>query len=814
MIGQKLKASKVSKVMPKNVVAINDKLQLGDDQLTPGQINGHFGLINTIIAHDRYSRTIEGAMGLINSVCLYFGSGRVLSPDIITSIGEYLRNDTYYYYSKKDFDQNPIVKRDIKRVIEMGFKFNPSYSMHLMKSHQDLIEPIMKTYENIIDYEFLQRVDAKDMNDELMMLLINHKKIRIQFTPQQRDIYMNDTKSNSTIIFSLLDDPTVLITPEFTQVVAKHHSIALFKRTILNGGILDSEILNVACSSTVDRYEKVKFILDNKIEPTKEAFNTIIEDSEEINHKQQRNARVNESHGSTAVANLFADYGYVISYDDLKNALKKSIIIKNVERFNIKFDSTYLHICSEIGMYPYKTSDVSPDITCLLNECKKPGNLSNIKKVTNDNKLTPSAACVQEACKHRANVQTLKFLISKGGRVDFNCLKNIIGTLYNKTLNFVLEEYEKNNTSTLRHVKLEKVPAKDVGDVDSDLDVDSDPDSDVDAECGCRCMGKGKCGCKTKTCICRTRKVPLESSDDDNDSDEDDDIPVVKQKKVVAVKAIPSKALSVKVKNIPVPIVIKTISDPKNTPIEEEKSPARLLSNIPKDVSTREAVYDKIPVSIRKLLELTPKNKTMNYVDFRRTLLEYLNDNDMMLNKVITVKSPLLYNGSSNVPFKEINEWAYGLLSPDTKNENIKKKSTTKVKDGDSDNENPTTILDICDDSDDDTALNDRRTRRVVSKTKTMKTKVDTETEDGVVEEETPKKGTVKAKTTKTIAKTKTTKIVSKKTVKTNAKVSDDEDDEEPIVVKKVKANTKTSSVKKSATKTKSNVNESELVVF
>ena len=39
---------------------------------------------------------------------------------------------------------------------------------------------------------------------------------------------------------------------------------------------------------------------------------------------------------------LLLSYGYNLTYDDVKNALKKCIIIKNIEKYNIKFDSQYL----------------------------------------------------------------------------------------------------------------------------------------------------------------------------------------------------------------------------------------------------------------------------------------------------------------------------------------------------------------------------------------------------------------------------------------------------------------------------------------
>lgn len=885
-VARKVPARKAVKAGTGNVVpVVVDKALLNSQ--TPEQLDEHFAMITAIIAQDRYNRTLESAKTLIKSVYLYFGGGRVLGSDMIIAIGEYLKNESYYYYAKKDFDQDPGVKQYIKSAIEIGFKFNPGYSMHLMQVHHDLIDPIMKTYNNTIDHDFLQGVETKEMTDELMTLLIDAKKIKIQFTPKQRDIYMNDKKSNSYIICALLDDPTVVITPEFTKGVAKYHKLALLRQTILSGGVLDSDVLNSACSSTVDRYEKVKFILDNKIEPTQEAFNTTIgvqdEDDEPQYYRRRRYGKVAKKgaddgeKGAAAVINLFTEYGYVVSYDDLKAALKKSIVIKNVERFNIKFDATYLHICSEIGMYPYKTKDISPDLTCLANECKKTGNLTNIKKVTNDNKLTPDSDCMHEACKHKSNLQTLKFLVLKGGRVDFECLKNIIGTLYNRTLNFILEEYEKNNTSTLKDikdVKVEKVVAKgkgvkkakkdasdseDMSDDDSD-DNGSDYDSDEEK------LKKKPVKAMVAKSAKKKTKYDSDDSDEDTDSEDEKPKPVVKATAKATKTAEPVKEVdteSVKKSTVTAKCDVKVeakvdtktvsktskskkgakdskdadlVSEGPNNMVaadEDEKPKQDIVakpdaesvkptSQIPKDFSPRDSVYNKIPMTVRKLLKLTLKNKSINYVEFRRMLLEYLNDNEMIVDKVITVKAPLLYNGSSNVPFKEINEWAYSVLNnttdtkkgskSDTKEEDGKK-SKTKVKKAkkdvsEEDAEEPeavATILDIDDENEnDDPALNSRRARRATAsknkkpvtepekvtkgvrpKTKAAKQDTDEDAENDD-EDEKPKKGTKKVvKGAKTV--TKGTKGV--------AKMATDTEDEE-------KSKSKSKSTKKAVSKT------------
>lgn len=837
---------------------------------TQSQLDEHFAIISTIVSQDSYSRTLEHAKDLIKSVYLYHGGGRVLGSDMIVNIGEYLKNKNYHYYTHKDFDLKPEVYRYIKSAVENGFKFSANYSMRLMRIYGDLIDPIMKTYNNVLDYDFLCGVEDEEMEDESLKQLIETKKIKFNFTQEQRDQYMNNKISNSVIVSALLDDPSIVITPEFTMGVAKNHKIDLLKQVIMSGGVLDNDVLESACISSIDRFEKVKFILDNKIEPTQKAFLAVlgVDDGQDYyrrrRHTWHQHYRNDESKGMAAVVNLFPEYGYVVTYDDLKAALKQSVVIKNVERFNIKFDETYLHICSEIGMYPYKTKDISPDMTCLTNECKKPGNLALIKKIVNNNKLTPDETCMREACKHTGNLQTLKFLNSKGGRIDFECLKNVIDVQQIKTLTYVLEEFEKHNSTVLKDLKdvkkmkpcikdKTKRAKKDFSDSDDDVPkkvkkYDSADDSDdvSSKKSTKKVMPDSESDNDSESPKKPTKKVKkIKKSTKNNSSDSEEPVKAIVKVEPIQTSAS-SKTSKTKKANKDDDL---TSEGPGNMTVEVTEEPQvvvspmkseikRSVSLIPKELTSRDLVYNKIPATIKKLLNVTIKNKSMNYLDFRTMLLEYVNRNEMIIDKLITVKAPLLYNGSSSVSFKDINEWTYSLLSggaekkgskSDTKDTDAKKSKVTKKKakkDATEDDEETealetvsqgsvvATIMDI---DDDDADVDKRRVRRATASksakktvnpstlSKTTKIKVsagkDTGEEDGLKrvakksvvkksmsddsEKETAKDKNVKKAPVKGAAKSVTKKTISKKSTKSS---TTDSDEEESIQVKKTVA--------------------------
>lgn len=475
-----------------------------------------------------------------------------------------------------------------------------------------------------------------------------------------------------------MDDPTIVITSEFTKNIARYHNLELLKKTLVCGGVLSTDILEVAClSTTKDRLEKLKFILDNKIEPTETAFLNVIDSAENMSYynRGSRYNRGDTNQSSETMLNLLTDYGYAVTYDNLKTALKKSLTIKNIERFDIKFDSTYLHICSEVGMYPYKTKDISPDITCLINECKKAGNLAHIKKVIAVNNLTPDSDCMREACKHRNNLQTIKYLVSKGGRIDSECMKNIIATMRNRNLSYIFDEFNTYNTVTLKDTKdianasgKQKVPPsskKAVKYASSSDESDESDDSNSSEE---------------------SVEMDSENSNDSVDSEERitkktlNKKPAPKQAKkaksvcseseedIKSEESIKSNKSSKSSKSIKSNIVNSTINSQMSTPVSASSSTinkvnfVKVETKIPADFTCTESVFNKLSPAMKKTLKITPKNTSLNYIDFRKLILEYHKNNDLIVENKITLKSPFLYNGANTVEFNAINEWIYSIL--------------------------------------------------------------------------------------------------------------------------------------------------------
>ena len=101
-----------------------------------------------------------------------------------------------------------------------------------------------------------------------------------------------------------------------------------------------------------------------------------------------------------------------------------------------------------------------------------------------------------------------------------------------------------------------------------------------------------------------------------------------------------------------------------------EKKEEIVFSLIPIDFDIYKNIYDIISTDIKTILGIT--NKELNYVDFRRFIMNYVNDNNCVKNEFITVPNELNYNKNNEITIKHIDNWVYSLLK-------YKNKSTENV---------------------------------------------------------------------------------------------------------------------------------------
>jgi hypothetical protein len=213
-----------------------------------------------------------------------------------------------------------------------------------------------------------------------------------------------------------------------------------------------------------------EFYLENKIEPTRKAFNNILRKFNNFNEyfnqidfydlEYTRCLIECDCDNGLNIINLFIKYGYDITYDDIKNAAKRLIIIRNVKYMIKNFDVTYLHVChrvhksfdniiSDLYLDNYSLIEYpKPDITCLLHECEY-DDIKSVKRLMTEFNVIPNIECVRSACL-KSDINIIRCLVSHGIKIDLVCLNNAKSreNKYHIILNYVYNEFKKNYPDT------------------------------------------------------------------------------------------------------------------------------------------------------------------------------------------------------------------------------------------------------------------------------------------------------------------------------------------------------------------------------
>ncbi len=766
-------------------------------------VDNSYNLIINMLHEESNDRTIEKCMKLLNYVNEYYKNGHKLYDGDIYALEDYIKNDLYSYYSRKYFDKEQKIKDLMYEIVKSGLRFSSAGVMDYGSRDTNFVKQYIKIADIAIDYSFVKDIA---FNNTSLNTILSDDKFKLNVTQNDADeyFYFDEKKAeeedekikevdededddyddpprarmagvpkhisvrenkelHELIGLKILDCADLEIKQKYVYAIIKNGSLELLKRVILRGTNLDNKCLEYACAicPEVSYYsstnspiktiqaitEKIKFILENKIQPTKKSFMNIIKAGINGSGRYIRNGRKTVDKDDRL--ELLLSYGYNLTYDDVKHALKNYIMIMNIEKYNIKFDATILHICSNIGAYPYTIKDINPDIECLVNECKKSGNLATIKKLVTTYKLSPNNMCLKEACKIRSNYQTIKYLLSKNVKVDIDCIGNLIQAHCNRALVGVFDEYKKS---------LDPNAKMTIGGEAHEEKYEEGQEDELEEE-------------------------EIEEEDEEEDEDEDDDNPKPKTK----AKKIPKKKIIKEKKEV----VKETIKETNKEIIKEEIKEAPKKSSIPEAFDYASDIISNVPEKIKALIG-QQKTTSLKFVDLRKLLLEYLNKNKQITKDGLVLKEPYLYNKVAKVSMTELNEWIYSLLIfadtankeedkedvKDSDEETIKSKSkvkTTKPK-----------VIKIAKekDSDDEASIDSRRNKRITERQNAAKVDNEKKEEPEIVK---PKK----------VTKTTTTKIVKEKvTKKVVQSDSDDDGDDVVDVVEPIKKTTKKSMVK------------------
>ncbi len=373
-------------------------------------------------------------MNLLDTACTFCLLGGKFNKCDEERIQDFLLSEHWGYYGhgERVYYENSSICDKVLMLIENGTKLNraiPYFSMN------DYFYKKYVVGKNI-DFDFLANIPPIFLID-----IIANEKLHI--TQNQLDEYIVLKKARIELFFRCIDEVNgIEIKQCHLYAIAKLYAMTHLRDVLLRGCKIDDKCLEESCLSNVDRTLKMKFILNNKITPNKICFDNIVKtygDEFENNYEFRKKHKCGIY---SPEIELLLLHGYKLTFDDIKFALLNMIIIKDISKFNIKFDVSYLHACSTVGIYPYSTGNIKPDITCLLNECKKCGSFTTIKNLINVNNLVPTTECLQEACKLKNNLQTIKYLLHKGAVPDIYCIENLVSFIYYPSLTCVIDAYK------------------------------------------------------------------------------------------------------------------------------------------------------------------------------------------------------------------------------------------------------------------------------------------------------------------------------------------------------------------------------------
>jgi hypothetical protein len=348
-----------------------------------------------------------------------------ISPDLITKI---------------IYSQNKAMIQKILLDSKLELNFIPEHIEFICSNYTYLIANTNHNAYYGTNYKISQNIPDKDANEftnKLISELIN-RKIKV---------------SKSAILLAILHNL----------------NLSTIKTLLTLGPAVCEDYLIAACFSL--NKDMIDFLLDNKIEPTSKCMQAIFKMYAtdnlgfSVNGIKLGEIRKDKAHSLkdttiikkyTQIIETLLNYNYKLEYQDVLEATRNFVQVNNIEKYNIKLDSKFLEVCSEVGFYPNYKHDIKADIKCLQKECNKYGNLTAIKELVNKQHLKPDAICMENACKFKSNLQTIKFLYEKGAPIDHNAVKNIVHSNGNSAMIFIVDEYvrsleskiNKQNTNT------------------------------------------------------------------------------------------------------------------------------------------------------------------------------------------------------------------------------------------------------------------------------------------------------------------------------------------------------------------------------
>lgn len=393
---------------------------------------------------------------------------KIISNDVIDAFILFLvkthDNQRNYYYKAIDCWTNfETYKNTIATLIALHCPSEYVIEALIDKSNYDILDLICKLdyilKENVLELalnkekpynkQASQTIVGNNTNEYVCDLLSQYERIPVTLDNLNRAIEQGYEKTIMNILSRKVEpnrDSLIL------AIESKECTLEIISTIVSMGVAPNASHLELACETSADE-KIITFFLELKIEPNETCFKNVLNRPSagqnyygyrRRNNKYHQAKEIKDGDQKTKIIDLLIAYGYIPTYEDVLSAVKKYVKINDIERFDITLDEKYLIASTEANFTPYKTTGIKHTVAMLEKACARSGNLAGVKQIVKTG-VVPNGKCLEEkleeACRFKNNLQTIKYLIDNKAPVTVEALAVMCNTIGNRTLIYLFDKH-------------------------------------------------------------------------------------------------------------------------------------------------------------------------------------------------------------------------------------------------------------------------------------------------------------------------------------------------------------------------------------
>jgi hypothetical protein len=371
-----------------------------------------------------------------------------ISNNFISKFLEYITKQNYtgrYYKKDTCLEKNTVhLINTLKQIFKFNFPTNLHFVELIKKSNFFSVikslnsNPTMSghIFDNdvviMLIENYLLHTDNKECYTEIIDIILDHITIdtlTLNILCGSRSGYLNAR------VAAIIDKTTVELDSKFIHTAA---SVLPYSKEIIQSLIRRDIKINTTTLSSVCKLcnaDSINFIFESsRMTPKKDNFMDLVKSCQYVLGGKNKNRywdndrveyRDKQGSGySMEKMEILINHGYKPTYADVLYGVEYKAEIPGIERFEIKTDKKLLEKCWKYDFYPGYKYDFMPDKMIELEKICCSRAPVKIKKFIKEQNLTPDKKCMENACSFKNNKVIVDHLISKGGVISIDCIKN------------------------------------------------------------------------------------------------------------------------------------------------------------------------------------------------------------------------------------------------------------------------------------------------------------------------------------------------------------------------------------------------------